>query len=121
MEISDLEPLVGAGARLLDNKQPGWYNKFTPKELRDFNPHDSCHDVLGVVFGTFYRGVEILFQGSIEEKFKQAQAHGFDFDRKFEQEYNDQMVSELWVDLEVVWREEIAKRQENGVPDGTAS
>lgn len=117
MKISDLEPLVKAGARLLDERQPGWYDKFTPVVLKRFNPRDEYNDVLGTVYGSFHEGLRQTGLWDYEDPYAEASEYGFDFDERFEQEYNDQMVSELWADLEILWREVIIDRQENGAPD----
>lgn len=109
MEISDLEPLVNAGARLLDEKQPGWFSKFTRETWRHFNMNDSYHDVLGIVFGDFWAGVRALMPvGNMQDTSNFIDQHGFDIP-----------VADihLYEHLTILWVDAIVERQENGVSD----
>lgn len=112
MEISDLKPLVEAGARLLDEKQPGWYDKFTPETWRVFDMWDEYHDILGTIFGSFHLGTAFLFPDSYN-RYTMAEKYGFDCTKHYDGDARH--------DLESLWYEMIIDRQENGVPDAQSA
>lgn len=72
---------VRAGARLLDEKAPGWYNRVDTSRLNLADPRD-C--VVGQVFsepgknwGGFLRGLEILFGPDFDDQNSGSVRHGF--------------------------------------------
>lgn len=116
IEISDLEPLVKAGGKLLDQVMPGWFRSFTEKQLSELNAQDEYHDVLGVLYGSFTRGLAALFPDfSGEERYAEAAKYGFDVTEEMYLYYFDG--SHPFVDLTCLWAEVIRDRQENGIPD----
>lgn len=112
-EISDLEKLVKAGAELLDERKPGWYQIFDDELLSYLNMGDELTCVLGFVFGSWWNAVDFFFP-DFESPEKEAQKFGFDLDTEFVRQYNPD--SDAWADLLSLWYEIIVDRQENGVP-----
>ena len=120
-EIKDLEPLVKAGARFLDEREPGWFNRFEPENLRNLNMHDEYTDVLGVLFNSFHQGLANLFPELIAYPFPDdavyEEAAKYGFDVTIEQLANYSVDGSICTDLETLWIETIVDRQENGVPN----
>src|SRR5258707_5143969 len=54
---------VRAGIALLDEKDPGWRDKFNPSELRMAG---SRHCVLGQTFGSYGLGLDMLNLSSVD-------------------------------------------------------
>lgn len=107
MEISDLEPLVYRGAKLLDQIKPDW---FVGLQSHCTHMQDSQNCVLGLIYGDFFTGILMIKPGDMEEA-EFVCSYGFDFDEETVVEYD-----ECWHDLTTLWREAIVDRQENGIP-----
>lgn len=47
------------GAKFLDTKMPGWYNKI---DISRFNINNPCNCIIGQLYGDFWKELDIVFQ-----------------------------------------------------------
>lgn len=91
---------VQRGAKLLDERSPGWVYKVKIKEL---DIGSECHCVLGQVYGGYLVGLEAV---GVAGAFGPDATHGFDVDMETNQPYEVQ-----YVKLTKHWKNEIRKRR----------
>lgn len=91
---------VRRGAKFLDKKYPGWYDKLATQELTMESIYldvDSfMHCVVGTLYGNYLKGLDILMIDSAEEAYH----YGV---------YSEDVLDEVPL-LNLFWKKEILKR-----------
>lgn len=104
---------VERGARLLDEKRPGWENEI---DIEHFDISDANTCILGQVFmngsehDPYNQGIKVLFPDS--EYGNDDKTHGFDLDAAYYQGAGINREG-LWELLAVYWIRQIQRRKGN--------
>lgn len=104
--LEDARAAVAKGVKMLDEKKPGWRDVLAP-QMDNFNIASPCRCVLGLVYGSFGRGLgEILWDSerSSASRMEFAEEHGWVSFR------GDNCYSLL----DQAWREELTKERPAG-------
>src|SRR5512139_25363 len=102
MNVEKINRRAARGAKLLDEKRPGWHRVI---DLGILDIQDLCNCVLGQQDG--YHDMIHEFFGGADDLYKQVVRHGFDISEKA---YDKENVNERFHTLSAAWRREITER-----------
>ena len=104
-----LSARVAAGAAILDRIDPDWFKNFEPANL-DIERDDTC--ALAEVYGTYTKGVEVVFGRGRDAAQRAADAGFFAYAALGRAaNLNDPVVVDEYALLTRKWRVEIAERR----------
>lgn len=101
--LEDARAAVANGVKLLDEKKPGWRDVLAP-QMDQFNIASPCRCVLGLVYGSFGRGLGELLR---DRDYSDSSRMRFAEDRGWVSFRGDN----TYTLLDQAWREELTRER----------